>query len=88
MLCLYICHRLFVNLSAFVLVGSPMVLSSTKAESILRLTTKVQRRKNFSLHLCKCLIFYFLIGDLQHPRKHIQHGNDCQYPFNYRKENS
>lgn len=36
MLCLYICHRLFVNLSAFVLVGSPMVLSSTKAESILR----------------------------------------------------
>ena len=35
MMCLYICHRLFVNLSAFVLVGSHLVLSNAKAESIL-----------------------------------------------------
>ena len=31
---LYICSRLFVNLSAFVLAGSHLVLTSTKAESI------------------------------------------------------
>lgn len=42
---LYICHRLFVNLSAFVLVGSHLVLSTTKAESILGVNDFILNKK-------------------------------------------